>query len=127
QEKRWETYLQSDRGRKFDLALPPLMRFGLIRLGKKPYRFIWSHHHLLLDGWSTAIILNDVLNVYEALLSGKRVDLKARRPFRESIEWLAKTDAGSAEQYWRQKLSGVTGPTPLILGAPELEGIPGDG
>jgi len=118
----WQQHLREDRRRKFDLARPPLMRFSLFRLNDRASRFNWSHHHLLMDGWSSAIVLNDVLIAYDAILKVGQVTLDARQPFRESIEWLARADARSAEAYWREKLRGIIAPTSLVLGSPEIEG-----
>ena len=55
-----ETFLQADRDRGFDLAQAPLMRLTLIQLGPETYHFVWSSHHLLLDGWSVPILFQEV-------------------------------------------------------------------
>src|SRR5690242_8294798 len=43
--------LQADRERGFDLAAAPLLRLALVQVGERAYEFIWSRHHILLDGW----------------------------------------------------------------------------
>ena len=127
QDERWQQYLRDDRQRKFNLTRAPLMRFGLFQLNDEAHRFNWSHHHLLLDGWSSAIVLNDVLTAYEADLNGKRINLDQRRPFRESIEWLAGGDATDAKAYWQERMKGAAVPTGLVIGKPEMEGSAGRG
>ncbi len=67
QAERWEAFLKQERQRGFDLSTPPLMRLALVRLGSDSYRFVWTHHHLLLDGWSGALLLREVFDSYEAL------------------------------------------------------------
>ena len=62
-----DDYLQEDRARGFDLSLGPLMRFALFRAGKGRYHFVWSYHHLLMDGWSLAIVLDTVFARYRHL------------------------------------------------------------
>ena len=57
QATRLQTFLAEDRARGFDLTEAPLMRFTLIRMGESAYEFVWSHHHLLLDGWSVAALV----------------------------------------------------------------------
>ena len=61
QERLWRRLLDEDRSRAFDLSAPPLMRFGLCRVADDRHWFHWSQHHLLLDGWSSSIVLNDVV------------------------------------------------------------------
>ncbi|UGA36341.1 condensation domain-containing protein [Chromobacterium haemolyticum] len=51
-ERRLEALLDEDRRRGFQLNRPPLMRLTLLRYGQEEWRLIWSHHHILLDGWS---------------------------------------------------------------------------
>lgn len=52
QQEQLDTFLQADREQSFKLSKAPLMRLVLIQMNKDTYQFIWSHHHLLLDGWS---------------------------------------------------------------------------
>src|SRR5262245_25849844 len=45
-------FVKVDRGLGFNLATSPLMRLALIQKEEGVYHFIWSHHHIILDGWS---------------------------------------------------------------------------
>ncbi len=99
-------YLKEDRQRGFDLAKAPLMRFTLFRLFDSAYRFIWSFHHILLDGWSIPLLLKEILRCYDALINGHELNLRPFRPYRDYIGWLEKQDLGQAERYWRQRLAG---------------------
>ncbi len=56
-----ESFLQHDRKQGFILSQPPLMRLALIHLSEHAYRLVWSFHHILLDGWSGAILLERTL------------------------------------------------------------------
>ncbi|MBO4122683.1 amino acid adenylation domain-containing protein, partial [Cupriavidus gilardii] len=51
----------AERQRAFTLDTAPLMRVRLLRLDSERYRMIWTSHHLLLDGWSTARLIGEVL------------------------------------------------------------------
>ena len=44
----------------FDLTRAPLMRLSLLRLSGDTYRFIWSLHHLIIDGWSLPLLVKEV-------------------------------------------------------------------
>ena len=122
QERRWAALGEDDRRRPFDLSSPPLMRGALSRIGTDAYRFRWSQHHLLLDGWSSSIVLNDVLSAYDAIVSGRRFDPPSPPRFRDNILWLQQQDEAAAERFWRAQLDGFATPTPLVLGLPEMEG-----
>jgi len=113
QKSRIEAYLREDLERGFDLSRPPLMRLGVFRLGERRWEVAWSFHHILLDGWSLASLLEEVSERYQCELVGKPVALEERRPYREYIGWLERQDLGVAETYWRQLLRGFKEPTPL--------------
>src|SRR5262249_31083270 len=85
QDARLASYLADDRRRGFDLAAAPLMRLALFRMAADAYSFLWSQHHLLLDGWSVALVLNEVLACYTALLQQQPVQLARPRPYRDYI------------------------------------------
>ena len=113
QQERLAAYLETERRQGFDLSEAPLMRLALIRLSSDRYQFVWSYHHLLLDGWCNALILKEVFTFYEAFSQGRDVEIKRSRPFRDYIAWLQEQDLSGAETFWRNKLQGFTAPTPL--------------
>src|SRR5579864_3460109 len=115
QRAKLEHFLQADRERGLDLTKAPLLRLTLIRLGEESCRFIWSHHHVVVDGWSAPLILNELLSLYVSYRRGEQLDLPAPRPYRDYIAWLAKQDVKKAEEYWRSLLKGFSRPTPLEI------------
>ena len=106
-------YAQSDRTRGYDMTKAPLMRLALIRLTDDAYHFIWSYHHVLVDGWSLSIIFREALQFYSTFSNGQDLDLPAPTSFRTYIEWLAKQNLGEAETFWRTTLKDFLAPTPL--------------
>src|SRR3990172_4448771 len=116
QRARLEALLESDRRRGFDLSRPPLMRLMLIRRADRVHELVWSFHHLLLDGWSMPLLMQDVLALYEAFRQGKPPVLEARRPYRDYIAWLRRQDLTRAEAFWRGELAGFDEPTSLGVG-----------
>ncbi|MFN8596431.1 MAG: amino acid adenylation domain-containing protein [Anaerolineae bacterium] len=107
--------LQTDRTRAFDLAAAPLMRLTLIRVAAQTYEFVWSYHHALLDGWSTPLLIQEVLMFYDAAQRGEELRLPPVRPYRDYITWLKQQSLSDAEAYWRHTLKGFTTPTPLVV------------
>jgi amino acid adenylation domain-containing protein/non-ribosomal peptide synthase protein (TIGR01720 family) len=107
--------LIADRGRGFDLGRAPLLRLALVRLGAGACRLVWSRHHVLLDGWSTALVLGELETLYQALRRGTEPELPPCRPYRDYLAWLAGQDPGRTEAYWRRHLAGLAAPTPLAV------------
>jgi hypothetical protein len=118
QEKQLSAFLEQERARGFDLAEAPLMRISLLRLGEDAYQFVWSQHHLLLDGWSGLLVLREVFGYYEAYRQGQELELERPRPYRDYILWLQRQDMAQAEQFWRRVLAGFHAPTPLGMEQP---------
>jgi amino acid adenylation domain-containing protein len=115
QEARLETFLQADRARGFNLSKAPLLRLALIQVAQDVYTFVWTYHHLLLDGWSLPLVLREALAFYDAFHQGEDLCLDAPRPYRDYIVWLKQQDMAAAEGFWRQALQGFTTPTPLVI------------
>ena len=67
---------------------------------------VFTFHHLVLDGWSCGVLLDEFLTVYAALMRSERVTLPDVRPFRDYIAWLREQDMSAAEAYWRDDLAG---------------------
>jgi amino acid adenylation domain-containing protein/non-ribosomal peptide synthase protein (TIGR01720 family) len=115
QQQQLELFLQSQRQQGFQLSVAPLMRFHLIQLSADSYQFVWSHHHLLLDGWSLPLVFKDLLYFYQAISQGESLHYQSVANYRNYIAWLQKQDLALAEKFWRQKLQGFTVPTPLTV------------
>jgi len=113
QQHQWQILLQGDRLRGCDPAAAPLMRVTLVQLAEDRYQFIWSHHHLLLDGWSTPLFLKDVLLSYEAYCQNQIPRLSSSPAYGQYIAWLQGRSLEEAEIFWRQTLQGFVQPTPL--------------
>lgn len=114
QQKNLDNFFVSDRHKGFDLNQAPLMRFTIIQLTENTYQFIWSHHHILFDGWSMQIVLKEVFALYEANQRGEHLRLSPVRPYKEYIEWLQQQDIEKAKQFWQQTLKGFE--TPTLIG-----------
>jgi amino acid adenylation domain-containing protein len=125
QERQYAAYLHADRRRGFRLTQAPLMRLALFRVGDATYRFVWSHHHVLLDGWSVSLLLKEVFTCYTACTRGEQIFLAPPRPYRDYIAWLQQQDATASERFWRHALQAVEAPT--LLARAVLQHQPGSG
>jgi hypothetical protein len=118
QEQRLAEFLEADRSRGFVLDEAPLMRFALFRTGEGAHRFVWSHHHVVIDGWSMGIVLDEVFAAYEALARGAEPELPAPAPYREYVRWLHVHDDAGEEAHWSRVLAGFTTATGLGVERP---------
>jgi amino acid adenylation domain-containing protein len=104
---RLQDWLQCDRHQGFDLQQPPLMRLTLIQRSATQFYLIWTQHHLLLDGWSAALLIQQVFTRYFA--PGR--PLPTPRPYGDYIAWLSQQDQTITQTFWKQTLQGFTSPT----------------
>jgi non-ribosomal peptide synthetase component F/alpha-ketoglutarate-dependent taurine dioxygenase/acyl carrier protein len=113
QQQQLEDFLTSDRQQGFNLSKPPLIRLALFQLSNLSYQLVWSHHHILLDGWCLSILFNELLSFYQAINSGQNLYLEPSRPYKDYIAWLRQQDLVKAEKFWRKTLQGFTQTTAL--------------
>ncbi|WP_442935957.1 non-ribosomal peptide synthase/polyketide synthase [Nostoc sp.] len=118
QQQQLETFLDSERQQGFQVSQAPLMRLHLIQLDGNTYQFVWCHHHLLLDGWSSPLVFQDLLEFYQAISQSKNLSNIGTVSYRNYIAWLQQQNRDLAKEFWRQKLQGFTTPTPLTVDKP---------
>ncbi|VVJ19160.1 Polyketide synthase modules and related proteins [Amycolatopsis camponoti] len=105
--------LQADQAAGMELTAPPLMRLEIARVADDEVQLVWTSHHVLLDGWSTAQVFGEVAEQYAAIAGGRTAELAPRRPFRDYLAWLAAQDHAEAERHWHAVLGDFAAPTPL--------------
>ncbi|WP_399094988.1 amino acid adenylation domain-containing protein [Streptomyces sp. BBFR2] len=98
---------ERDWARGVDGRQPPLLRFTLITLGPQRHRLLVTAHHLLLDGWSFALLFRELFALYAG------TELPPVRPYRDYLTWLAAQNRPAAEHAWRTALAGTGQPTRL--------------
>lgn len=112
-----------ERRRPFDLERGPAIRFLLIELPGPQWRLVITAHHIVIDGWSLPVFVNEMMILYAA--GGDPTALPvAPRPYRDYIGWLASRDPEASQQVWRQHLAGLAGPTLLAAALGSAEGQP---
>jgi glycopeptidolipid biosynthesis protein len=91
----------------------PVFRVALIRTAEDRHRFVLTNHHIVLDGWSKPILLQEIFAGYY----GHR--LPAPVPYRRFVTWLAEQDQDAAHAAWREVFEGFE--TPTLVGLPGRE------
>lgn len=115
QQQALQELLVSEQQRGFDFARAPLMRLHLIRCGEQAWYFVWTRHHVLLDGWSGPLVLRDVMASLSALQVGREPELPSVRGYQDYVRWLNTQDAQAARAFWEAELAAFELRTPLPL------------
>ncbi|MGW2703790.1 condensation domain-containing protein, partial [Streptomyces sp. NPDC001340] len=106
-----EQFLTEDRSVHFAPDRPPLLRLALIRLTDERSELVLTAHHVLLDGWSLPLLLNDLLRLYTT--NGDTTPLPRPPAYRDHLTYLTHRDHKAATHAWTQELEGLKQPTLL--------------
>ncbi|WP_327195511.1 non-ribosomal peptide synthase/polyketide synthase [Paenibacillus alvei] len=112
-EKTIADFVSADKANKFDLAQGSLMRVTVLRTGDESYHVIWSHHHILMDGWCMSFMIKEVFDTYFAFQEKRTLELPPVTSYSRYIEWLEAQDAAKASRYWSEYLAGYDQQTKL--------------
>jgi thioesterase domain-containing protein len=110
-----DAWLENDRLRGIDLTRAPLFRLARFHRSEDEWTLVMTCHHVLLDGWSGAFVLNEVLTAHDALAAGKDPTLPPPRSFAAFIAWVIQQDQTEADSFWREQLRGVHASAKLPL------------
>ncbi|MBB5857894.1 non-ribosomal peptide synthase/polyketide synthase [Amycolatopsis umgeniensis] len=107
-----EAEMAHDR-RRFDPAAAPVLRFLLLALPSGGHRLVFTHQHVLLDGWSVPRLFAELSRQYAG------ADVAPARQYRDHLGWLGDQDRDAAEAAWRRALDGVEEPTHVVPHDPQ--------
>jgi len=96
----------AERQRGFELNTAPLFRLMLLRGAGTGWHMIFTSHHILMDGWSNAQLLGEVIADY----AGHVLPVPLGQ-FRDYLGWLQQQASG--EMFWREALAPLQAPTLL--------------
>jgi amino acid adenylation domain-containing protein/non-ribosomal peptide synthase protein (TIGR01720 family) len=96
----------ADAARGFDLRRDQLIRIALFRLGQARFELVWSHPHILLDGWSGAVLIEEFTALYAAARRGAPVSLAPATDPDGFMAEAALRDEATALPHWRALLAG---------------------
>ena len=96
----------------FDLAVGPLIRTTLLRLGEQEFILLLTMHHIIFDGWSFTILLRELSEIYEAYAAGRPSPLpELAIQYGDFAVWQRRWLRGDALEakldYWRKKLADL--------------------
>lgn len=100
-----ESFKMTDRNKLFDLALDTLMRVNIFQVSDVEYEFIWSHHHILMDGWCMSIIVEEFLMLYRYYSGKGSYQESTASPYKNYITWLSQQPVATGKLFWEKYLS----------------------
>jgi amino acid adenylation domain-containing protein/non-ribosomal peptide synthase protein (TIGR01720 family) len=89
-----------------DLENGPIMNIMLVKLSECHYQFIWTHHHVILDGWSLQIVMQQFMNNYHSPLTNDKDD-KERLAYYEIMKHLLTNKPKNESEFWSQQLQNI--------------------
>lgn len=101
----------AERDNGFDPAVPPLLRFLLLRFSDTRHRLVLTAHHILWDGWSTSVLIRELFTLYAG------GSLSPAVPYDRYLSWLAAQDRVASRRAWSSALAGLARPTLVGPGA----------
>jgi len=123
------SFLDKDAHTTFDLKSGPLFRLQLLELSGGVSKFVFTNHHLLLDGWSTPILLGEVIRTYQELLDGDSISIVGSKDnYGDYIKRILGKDRHASLSYWRDHLSGLESPSylPFVVSGKERNKVFGN-
>ena len=110
----WDDHLVRDRSAGFAFFEGPLIRCAYSTDPRSP-RVLITYHHALMDGWSEAIFVRELIALYR---SGETEVLAPAPDYRDYLAWTAGQDRDAALARWANYLHGFDSPTLIADGAP---------
>ncbi|MEH2169755.1 MAG: amino acid adenylation domain-containing protein [Nostoc sp.] len=108
QQQALSTWIKAEKRRNFDWSSPPFIRFFIHRLTEQSFYLTFSCHTSILDGWSKACLLTELLHHYYALLNGKSdaIEPAPAITYRDFVALERATlQSPDSQDFWRQKLA----------------------
>ncbi|WP_291286920.1 non-ribosomal peptide synthetase [Flavobacterium sp.] len=100
---------EQDIAKSFDLSTGSQMRLTVVKTSENHYELIWSHHHIIMDGWCIGILIGEFFALYEGLVQGKTNILPKATSYSDYVKWLMKNDKAKSLHYWNHYLEDFQG------------------
>ncbi|HEY0606761.1 MAG TPA: amino acid adenylation domain-containing protein, partial [Herpetosiphonaceae bacterium] len=104
--------IDTEAQRPFDLADGPLLRMALLRLDADEHVLALTMHHIIADGWSMGVLINELATLYAARIHGEPAALPAL-PIQYADyavwqrDWLRDEILETHLAYWKQQLADL--------------------
>jgi len=95
----------------FDLSSGPLLRMKVLRLSAEEHVLLFTIHHIISDGWSVAVMIQELSTLYNSISSGTQAELPTLSiQYKDYTSWqqaqLEGTELSEHRQYWHEVFEG---------------------
>ena len=101
----------------FNLETGPLFRVRLLILNSTEYVLLFSYHHIVVDGWSSGVLLRELGQLHGCRVDGAIAPLAPAMQFREYAAWQTSPEqinaCAKAEKYWLNRFTQLPSPADL--------------
>ncbi|AUB43295.1 Non-ribosomal peptide synthetase component F (plasmid) [Nostoc flagelliforme CCNUN1] len=111
QESNITTWIGQEKQRSFSWDTPPLARFHIHQRSCDTFNLSFSFHHAILDGWSLATLMTELVQHYFFLLGETTPPLRTvpSLTFRDYVALEQETlQSKECQRYWHEKLADFT-------------------
>ncbi|MCH5454748.1 amino acid adenylation domain-containing protein, partial [Bacillus toyonensis] len=106
-------FKQKDKEIGFDLTKDSLIRLSVFKTADRDFQFVFSFHHIIVDGWCLSTIVKELFEMYHAFFENRNIHLEETEPYNKYIQWLNNQDNEESHLYWKNYLDEFTEPTQL--------------
>ena len=120
-----EDIITNDKNQPIDLTGAPF-RITLCKLDENQSQMVLTFHHILIDGWSTGILLTEFQETANLVLKGETPGQIDKTRYKEFYKWYKnsqKQEAHQQQKFWKNYLEGFDTRTLLPYDANKLENI----
>ncbi len=121
-QERLQQIIEKDAYTPFKLAQGPLVRAQFVKMEPRYQLVIFTSHHIVCDGWSTNILVDEIARTYNALNKGVACDLPKPMSFatyaRSQADFFNSPEGSANEEYWVEQFRKPVPPLELPTDRP---------
>ncbi len=99
--------VRSEKEKGFELSKPPLLRILLVKVNESAYKLVLTSHHILLDGWSMGLLIDEFLEHYRSFESGQMKITSETDHYTDFIHFLDQGDKYKEWSFWKAYLKDI--------------------
>ncbi|KAE9648695.1 amino acid adenylation domain-containing protein [Pseudomonas sp. PB106] len=106
-----------------DMEQAPLLRGRILHLGPTEHVLLYSMHHIISDGWSMGVLINELVQIYDRVSQDQALNLPALAvQYSDFALWQQALEQqgvlGQQATFWKAQLKGYNGQLSLPMDNP---------